>query len=341
MTGNARKPAALEVETEMANDKPPGRKPEAFDPPPLPASVAVIESLTDRRRKTLPWGRLLALSLGTLLSMMIGLWIWSFVDALFARFTWLGWIGLGLAALAAVALAAILAREIRAVARLREITAIREQVATAGAAVTLRDARNLVREIERLYAGRPDLAAPTSALAAHRGEVMDGADLLKLAERDLIGPLDDRAADVVAGAARRVSVVTAVSPRALIDVGYVLWENARLIGRIATLYGGRPGRVGFFRLARRTLTHLAVTSSVAFGDSLLQQAIGHGLTGKLSARLGEGVLNGLLTARIGLAAVDICRPMPFSARTPPTISKVMSGILPKSGDPPDPDNGRR
>jgi uncharacterized membrane protein YcjF (UPF0283 family) len=30
-------------------------------------------------------------------------------------------------------------------------------------------------------------------------------------------------------------------------------------------------------------------------------------------RLGEGVINGLLTARIGIAAMDLCRPLAFRA----------------------------
>ncbi len=47
------------------------------------------------------------------------------------------------------------------------------------------------------------------------------------------------------------------------------------------------------------------------GDSLLGQVVGHGVAARLSARLGEGVVNGLLTARIGLAAMDLCRPLPF------------------------------
>ncbi|MGO8315977.1 DUF697 domain-containing protein, partial [Rhizobium ruizarguesonis] len=59
--------------------------------------------------------------------------------------------------------------------------------------------------------------------------------------------------------------------------------------------------------------HLAVTGSIAVGDSLVKQVLGHGLASKLSARLGEGVINGLMTARIGIAAMDLCRPLAFRA----------------------------
>jgi putative membrane protein len=52
----------------------------------------------------------------------------------------------------------------------------------------------------------------------------------------------------------------------------------------------------------------------------------------LSARLGEGVLNGLLTARFGLAAVDLIRPVPFAALPRLTLSDLMSEILRSFGD---------
>src|SRR3712207_6930775 len=44
------------------------------------------------------------------------------------------------------------------------------------------------------------------------------------------------------------------------------------------------------------------------GDSLVQQALGLGVAARISAKLGEGVLNGLMTARFGLAALNVCRP---------------------------------
>jgi len=55
---------------------------------------------------------------------------------------------------------------------------------------------------------------------------------------------------------------------------------------------------------------------------LVQQLVGHGIASKLSARLGEGVLNGLLTARVGISALAVCRPAPFGAAKPPGVSDV-------------------
>jgi putative membrane protein len=61
---------------------------------------------------------------------------------------------------------------------------------------------------------------------------------------------------------------------------------------------------------------------MAVGDSLVQQILGHGIAARLSARLGEGVLNGLLTARVGLSAMAVCRPAPFAVEKPPGVGDV-------------------
>ena len=44
-------------------------------------------------------------------------------------------------------------------------------------------------------------------------------------------------------------------------------------------------------------------------------------------RLGEGVLNGLLTARLGLAAISVTRPLPFAALPAPTLADVAGNLL--------------
>ena len=115
---------------------------------------------------------------------------------------------------------------------------------------------------------------------------------------------------MVLDAAKRVSIVTAVSPRAMVDLAYVVFEAGRLIRRLAELYGGRPGTLGFFRLARDVLAHLAVTGAIAAGDDLVHQLVGQGLAAQLSAKLGEGVVNGTMTARIGIAAIERYGPCP-------------------------------
>jgi putative membrane protein len=114
----------------------------------------------------------------------------------------------------------------------------------------------------------------------------------------------------------------------------------RLVRRVAEIYGGRPGLLGLVKLARSIGAHIAITGGMAVGDSLLQQLVGHGIASRISARMGEGVLNGLLTARVGLSALAVCRPMPFSVDKAPGVSDVAPFLFSKGGEPP-PSNRER
>jgi len=78
---------------------------------------------------------------------------------------------------------------------------------------------------------------------------------------------------------------------------------------------------------RHVIAHVAITGGMAASDSLIQQVLGHGLAAKLSQRLGEGMLNGLLTARLGLAAVDVTRPLPFTALPRPALGDLARDLL--------------
>jgi putative membrane protein len=122
--------------------------------------------------------------------------------------------------------------------------------------------------------------------------------------------------------------VTTVSPRALIDIAFVIFESVRLGGAIARLYGARPGLMGTWRLVGAILTHLAVTGGLVLTDGVVEQLVGQGLAAKLSARLGEGVVNGLMTVRVGIAAMRVVRPLPFSA----VKSPVVKDFIPELGN---------
>ncbi|WP_294536502.1 TIGR01620 family protein [uncultured Rhodoblastus sp.] len=285
-------------------------------------AVEAVQGRTILRGTVFSWSGLLFSALGGLASFAFALWLNSLVEALFARSETLGLIGLALAGLALLALLVLLGREVKSVFRQRRIASLHIALARAHAADDREAARREVAELAKLYEKRPETAAARKKLAELRGEIVDGRDLIDIAERQLMPPLDRAARGEIAAAAKRVSVVAALSPRAVIDVIFVAYQALRLIRRIAEIYGGRPGMLGAWRLARAVGSHLAITGSMALGDSLVQQILGHGIAAKISARLGEGVLNGMLTARIGLSAMAVCRPMAFVAQKPPAIRDV-------------------
>jgi putative membrane protein len=274
------------------------------------------------RRASFSWGGLLASSLGGLIAFSFALWLDQLVESLFARSAALGFLGLGLAGLALLALVALIGREARAIFRQRRVALLHKALALAHETDDRDLARAKVGELTALYHGRPAMAAARAHLDELRREIVDGRDLIEIAERELMPSLDAGARREVATAAKRVSLVAAISPRATIDLIVVAGQALRLIRRISEIYGGRPGLLGAWRLARAVGSHLAITGGMALTDGLAQQIIGHGLAARISARLGEGVVNGTLTARIGVSAISVCRPMPFFAEKPPSLGDV-------------------
>jgi putative membrane protein len=277
--------------------------------------------------RTSRWSTLFWTGLGGLVSMGISLAVWRLIDDMFARSDWLGWLALAFAAALALATLVILGREVFGLLRLRTLNKLRLQAMEALAKDDRKLAEGVTRELLAIAKSSPRLFRARTELSSHLGAIIDGADLVRLTERHLMAPLDAEATALVSAAAKRVSIVTAVSPRAAVDLIFVLVTAIALVRRLAVLYGGRPGALGMFRLFRQVIAHLAVTGGMAAGDSLLQQVVGHGIAAKLSAKLGEGVVNGLLTARLGLAAIEVTRPLPFAALPAPAIRDVASGLI--------------
>jgi putative membrane protein len=279
------------------------------------------------RRRFFSWGKLFWSAFGSFAALAAGLWAVNLVEALLAANPVLGWAAATLAGLAALALAVILFRELWSLRRLGRVEELRAAAQAAFEADDAAAARDVVSRLRGLQTSGPRGVAARAALDDLKGEIIDGVDLIKVAERVVLAPQDAVARAVVASAASRVSMVTAISPRAIVDVLFVLAQSVRMVRRAAEAYGGRPSFLGALRLGRAVIGHLTVTGGMAIGDGLIGQVLGAGLAARLSAKLGEGVLNGVLTARIGLAAIAVCRPMPFLSEKPPLLSDVAGALL--------------
>lgn len=346
-TGPGRKPAIVELSD---TDKPDQRTPpdpasQIFDQPGLsPADAPPVEDgfelpptgleLAARlaARPVSPLTRLFLGSAFGLVLFLAGMAVLRFIQSIMISWPILGMVAIGLAVLFMLAVLLVAGREVMAFRRLARLDAIRDQAAAAligdgPEPAQQRDARAVLRQLDALYAHREDMGWHRERLTLLAAEIDDPRALLSAAESTLLAPLDIAARREVEAAARLVAATTALIPLAFVDIAAAMLANLRMIRRLAEIYGGRAGWLGGWRLTRVVLAHLVATGAVAAGDDLIPAIAGGGALAKLSRRFGEGVVNGALTARVGIAAIEVCRPLPFLDQPRPKVRQLLGSGL--------------
>ena len=328
MSDDFRKPTAFILDDDAMEAKPTKtrthRKPsiEMVEDQPL-GELVTVPAVPSQRRSRWPLLGILTSCLALLISLWAGLATTQLIEELFARSAAMGWVASAIAAAAGIAALGIVAREIWGIARLSRIEHIQELAARALNFDEAEPAANTISGLTSIYAGRPDMAWSLQEYARHKGDVMDPKHRVTLFDRLVLEPLDTQSHRIIARRARRVTLLTTVTPVAALDILFVAAQNLRMLRELAELYGGRPSALSTLKLARMVVGHLAVTGGLALSDNLLQHLIGKGLLGRLSARFGEGAVNGIMTSRIGLAARDVCRPIP----QPPSRRESLANLL--------------
>lgn len=297
----------------------------AVVPPPEGRAMQVLARLAGKKSSLL--ARLFWSLLGALIGVAVSVMAWDFVTGLIQRSLVLGTLVTGLMAVFGLVLLVIILRELAAFARLSRIDTLHRAASQALAAQDLDAARGVVARLTKLYRRRDDVKWGLGRLADMAPDQFDAAALLGLAEAELLVPLDTAATQEIEAAARQVALVTALVPLALADVVAALTANLRMIRRVAMIYGGRSGMLGSWRLIRAVMAHLVATGAVAMGDDLISSVAGGNVLSKLSRRFGEGVVNGALTARVGVAAMEVCRPLSFSRAKRPSVTGVVKRAL--------------
>lgn len=327
-------PIVIDLETE-AKETPATAPPvpEMQDETPQGLAMQTLAQVAARPQSR--WAKWFWGAVTGLLGLILSVAVWDFVTGLLTRNSVLGGVALVLAGVVLLGMVVFGMRELAGFARLRRLDGLRKAADLALAENNLAQARRVKDRLLQIYSGRSDTSWGRARLAEREADAFDADTLLGLFEAEVLSPLDQAAQAEVQTAARQVATVTALVPLALADLISALVANLRMIRRIAEIYGGRSGVIGNWRLTRSVLTHLVATGALAVGDDMLEPLIGGGLLGKLSRRFGEGLVNGALTARVGVAAMEVCRPLPFVATKKPsvrkTVQKALSGLFKSEG----------
>ena len=204
-----------------------------------------------------------------------------------------------------------------------------------------RDARSLAEEL-LAREGIGQAAAFCEALARQGGvtqsagyarwsgaleQTHNNREVLTLYSRFVLEEADRRAMASVVKRSGDTAVAVALSPFAALDMLLMLWRNLRMFEEITTAYGVDAGYWGRIALLRDMLRNIALAGAAEIAAEVGMDILGAGITARFSTRAAQGLGAGLLTARLGLRAMDACRPIPWATEERPRLSDVRNSLL--------------
>ncbi|GLQ36101.1 TIGR01620 family protein [Amylibacter marinus] len=297
-----------------------------------PAMIRASHVVSARRSLAM---RVFLWVLGIFIGFALSLAFWDFVAGLMARNIWLGRFGVVLLGVLVACALLFFWGELRGYLRLRHVDDLRDKARHAHQNESRDGAQKFGALLVKSMRHRGEMEWHIAKYKERKDEHLDASAALLHIETELVAPLDRAALGEIEAAAKTVAGATIIVPLALLDVLAALTTNMRMIRRISEIYGARAGVLGSWRLFRMVFTHLLATGAVAIGDDMITSLAGGGVLSKISRRFGEGVINGALTVRVGIATMEVCRPMAFSPEQKPRVTAVISsaltGLFPRGG----------
>ena len=304
----------------------------------LPAPLAPAVEPDEPRSR--PWLKLL-LGAGAAFGLgVVGLDAYDYAVSLFERSVWLGGAFSLLLALVAIGAVGVVGREVLSLRRLGKVDDLRIAGERLMTSETHGQAEDFLRKVERLYRDRGELDQPIWTFHDKASDALNDRERLELFAETVFTPIDQAAYQIVKRSGRDIGVLTALTPIGALDSLIVLVRTVAMMRSIAKLYGVRPGFTATMRLAKRGVRNIVIAGVGELVSHAAVETAGASLLKMLSARAGQGAINGLLAARIGLSVMQICRPIPFQEDELPSLKSLRVEIFKELSDPSGPAKGR-
>lgn len=155
------------------------------------------------------------------------------------------------------------------------------------------------------------------------------ADIIEMYDAMVVCEQDKQATQVVSRHATEAAVLVAVSPLALVDMLFVAWRSFKMIDQLAKIYGIELGYWSRLQLFKTVLMNMALVGASEVAIDASMDLLSMDLTKKISARAGQGLGVGLLTARLGLKAMALLRPLPWQPERAVKLREIRKQIVAK------------
>ena len=189
------------------------------------------------------------------------------------------------------------------------------------------NAQSFVDELQSFYADKPQ-AVYLQRCLDQLADYSNDKEVIEHINRVFLQPLDTEAAKRISDFSMQTAVGVAVSPWAALDMGLALWRSMKMIDNVAQVYGIRPSLSNRYKLLKLVAQQLVfVGGSEIIIDQMLDEMGVSALTGVVSARLSQGLGAGIYSAKIGLAAMSVSRPIEFTEANKPKMKSIIEPIV--------------
>lgn len=158
-------------------------------------------------------------------------------------------------------------------------------------------------------------------------EAYHSQEVLYLFSQNVLLPIDEQVKKLISKSAVENAMIVGISPLAVVDVLMVAWRNIALVNKITRAYGMELGYISRLKLFKMVLTNMVFAGATEIVTDLGSEFFAQNLSAKFSMRAAQGIGVGLLTARLGIKAMEFCRPVVFAKNERPSLSVVRQALL--------------
>lgn len=291
--------------------------------PTEPQSRAPV-ALLPRRPRTRPLIKFGLAAVGVFLAGGLVLGAADWLATMYERSAALGTLASALLATGIAGAGAIAWHELNSLFMLRSVEAIQRRLATDAEP---RDAQSAIEDLLAVLAQRRDCEAGLAAFQRQAQLHHSPAEQVAILRQTVLRTLDHRAEAAIRKAALRAFGITALSPTSLTDALFFVAVSLRMMREIAEVYGLRPTAAATTHLLRRLVREAGKLGAIDLATASLMQHLGGGAAERLSSAAAESLYAAQRMARLGIAIMQLTRPVPFAPDELPTLSSLVGGLM--------------
>jgi putative membrane protein len=192
---------------------------------------------------------------------------------------------------------------------------------------TFDKSKSFIERLGAFYAGKPH-ALHFQRCIDQLPNYNDDRETVDHIERVFLEPLDNEAIRRISNHCLQIGTLVAASPYAAMDMLISFWRSLKMIDEISEVYGLRPSMPNRLKLLKSVARQMILVGTSQLVLDKTVEALGaKSLAALAGARVGQGIGVAMYTARIGIAAMRVTRPIECAEAKLPSSSDLIGPML--------------